>query len=37
MLGEALMKVLMQGLRRVVTTEVIEVADYDLLLAVDSN
>lgn len=37
MLGEALTEAVMQGLRQVVTNEGIEVADYDLIMAVHSN
>ena len=36
-LGEALTKAVMQGLRQVVVNEGIEVADYNLLIAVHSN
>lgn len=36
-LGEALTKAVMQSLRQVVVNEGIEVADYNLLIAVHSN
>ena len=36
-LGEVLTEAVMQGLRQVVVNEGIEIADYNLLIAVNSN
>lgn len=36
-LGEVLTEAVMQGLRQVVVNEAIEIADYNLLIAVNSN